>query len=192
MGRNKEGPARAWHLGLALSVWEGTGDSEASFPHCGAHGSCFPATTAGSERPHSRVTPDAAGKSPDIWPVPPTPLHRAVPGRMGWRAWLRLQGSSPWWPPTAVGSDVQPDHAPRGRGRAACTLTLGAPHRRRPGPAHLRQDCHKPFQGHQALPLQERKLAHFHPQDVVQGRFQVSHVDLGAEDPEGGRERKGC
>lgn len=112
VGRNKEGPARAGHLGLALSVWEGTGDSEASFPHCGAHGSCFPATTAGSERPHSRVTPDAAGKSPDIWPVPPTPLHRAVPGSVGWRAWLRLQDSSPWWPPTAVGSDVQPDHAP--------------------------------------------------------------------------------
>lgn len=51
VGRKEEGPARAWHLGLALlRVWEGTGDSEeASFPHCGAHGSRFPVTTAGSE-----------------------------------------------------------------------------------------------------------------------------------------------
>lgn len=77
----------------------------------------------------------------------------------------------------------------RGRGRAACALARGELHRRGPGPAHLRQDCHKLFQGHQALPLQEGKLAHFHPQDVVQCGFQVSHVDLGAEDP-GGAERE--
>lgn len=84
VGRKEEGPARAWHLGLPLlRVWEGTGDSEASFPHWGAHGSRFPVTTAGSERPRSRATPEAAGKSPDIWPAPPTPLHRAVPGSAG-------------------------------------------------------------------------------------------------------------
>lgn len=61
------------------------------------------------------------------------------------------------------------------------------------GLAHLGQHGHELFQGHEALPLQNRELAYFHPQDVVQCRFQVSHVDLGAEeDPEGCRERKGC
>lgn len=79
--------AQLGHLGLILlSVWEGTGDSEkASFPHCGAHRSHFPVTTAGSEWPRSRVTPEAARKSLDIWPVPPHhPLHGAVPGSAGW------------------------------------------------------------------------------------------------------------
>lgn len=58
------------------------------------------------------------------------------------------------------------------------------------GPTHLGQHCHELFQGHQALPFQNRELAHFYPQDVVQCRFQVSHVDLGAKDPGGGRERE--
>lgn len=58
------------------------------------------------------------------------------------------------------------------------------------GPAHLGQHRHELFQGHQALPLQDGKLAHFYPEDIVQCGFQVSHVDLGAEDPEGARERE--